>query len=724
MRRVIALLLVLFAVAPVVLAPRIADAHAALRSSDPAANAFLQQAPTRVSLTFTEPVDSKTSAVTLLDAAGKPILVQAPTVSGATLTAPLPSLPPGIYNVLWSNTSKVDGHAISGSFPFTVLKPDGSMPDQTNSVTGLSSSADVWPLADGVAVRALSLLGLALVMAGAMITVLWREAPGNVRRGLARTVYVGVAVLAGATLLNLFIIHQAYEGVSFTDVILKTPSGGYWLTRAGLVFLLLVVATFLPDTPRRTSGALLAACSVYLWAYTATSHAAAGAGSAWAKPLDIAHGAAALAWIGAVVGLAVSARLGSRTSAWAVLLPRFSLLASAMVFVLLATGAMSAFIEVDHPEKLWETRYGVMLLVKIGLMLPLLAVAAYNARAGKHLLERATDAARVRFTRLATAEVALGLAVFLAAAFLTQTTVSKSIDIQPDARPFDQTSAFGDLNIDLRIDPNRTGLNTYRVALADATGATVVADRVRLTFRYQDDPRIGASSLILTPKGSAFTGQGPFMTLEGQWRVEAEVRRPDVDDVVGFFDVRPAGAAVSNVTSGGAWANPAPGLTWNQFGGFIFLLVGLGFALSRGSARRLLGREAGWVTSGFTMTGFAVGVLLVFGVHAHEQAGDVPSNPVVADANSIAQGRTLFEQNCASCHGRTGVPPKGLDLNPYPLDLTIHTPQHPDGGLFNFIKSGVPGTAMRPWGSGDGKLTDEQIWHLVNFLRTLTPVER
>ncbi|HNM77482.1 MAG TPA: hypothetical protein PKI89_03905, partial [Tepidiformaceae bacterium] len=69
-------------------------------------------------------------------------------------------------------------------------------------------------------------------------------------------------------------------------------------------------------------------------------------------------------------------------------------------------------------------------------------------------------------------------------------------------------------------------------------------------------------------------------------------------------------------------------------------------------------------------------------------------------------------------------PPKGLDLNPYPLDLTVHAPQHADGALFNFISKGVPGTAMRAWGSGDGKLTEEQIWHLVNFLRTLTPVER
>ncbi|MFN8618676.1 MAG: copper resistance protein CopC [Dehalococcoidia bacterium] len=724
MRRVFLLALLLSALTPIVLLPQSASAHAALRSSDPVANAFLQRAPGQITLTFTEPIDSRTSTVRLLDATGKPIQTQAPSVSGISLTATLPQLPPGIYNVLWSNTSKVDGHAISGSFPFTVLKADGSLPDQSNSVTGLSSDPDPQPLADGVAVRALSLLGLEMVVAGAMVILLWREAPVGVRRGLTYAVYAGATVLAVATILNLATIHDAYSGVSLRDIVLKTPSGGYWLTRAGLVLLVAVSATFLTDAPRRASGALLAATAVYLWAYTATSHAAAGAGNAWAKPLDVTHGAAALAWIGAVTGLALSARLGSREHDWTRLMPRFSLLASTTVFILLATGVMSAFVEIDHPEKLWQTRYGVTLLVKVGLMLPLLLLAAYNARYGKHLLERHNDRSRARFIQLATGEVTLGLAVFLAAAFLTQTTVSKSVSIQQDAKAFDQTSAYGDLNINLKIDPNRTGLNTYRISLTGANGAPVSADRVRLTFRYQDDATVGASSLVLSSSAGAYIGQGPFMTLEGKWRLETEVRRPDVDDVVGFFDVRPTGAAVSNVTAGGAWGNPAPGLTWNQFGGFIFLLAGFGFALSRGSVRRILGREAGWATSGFTMAGFSFGVLLVFGVHSHQVTGDIPSNPISGDANSIAQGRTLFEQNCASCHGRTGVPPKGLDLNPYPLDLTVHAPQHPDGQLFNFISKGVPGSAMRAWGSGEGKLTEEQIWHLVNYLRTLTPVER
>lgn len=698
--------------------------HAALLSSDPAANSFLQQPPGQISLSFAEPIESRSSSISLLDAGAQPVTIPAPTIGGASMTVALPQLKPGIYNVVWANVSRVDGHAIRGSFPFTVLNPDGSMPDQTNAVGGLSNDSDPPPLADGVAVRALSLLGLAMVVAGAVVLLLFDSPAGSFRRGLVLTVYAGTAVLLAATALNFATIHDAYDTIPIRDLVFNTPAGGYWLTRIGLVMLIAVANTFAYEAPRRTTGALLGCVGIYLWAYTATSHAAASAGSFWAKGFDILHAISALVWIGAVAGIALSARLQTKEGRWQTFMPRFSLLASACVFIILATGFLGALVEIDTVSKLWETRYGVILLIKIGLMLPLLAVAGYNARYGKNLLTVGTQKAQRRFLMFAAAELALGLAVFLFAAMLTQTTVAKSIVIAPDREPFDQTTTVSDLQIHLAINPNQTGLNTYRVELKDATGAVVPAQRVRLTFRYQEDQTIGASTLILSnTETGIYVGQGPFMTIEGRWRVETEIRRADTDDIVGFFDVRPAGAAVVASASGTAWSDPAPGLTWNKFGGFMFVIVGLGFALARTPARRL-GREAGWTASGMTMIGFSIGVLLLFGVHSHVPTTGLPANPIYPDANSIGQGRTLYTQNCASCHGQSGVPPKGLDLNPYPLDLTVHVPLHADGLLFLFIRDGVAGTAMAAWGKENPPLTDDQIWHLVNFLRTLSPVDR
>ena len=722
MRRLAGLAIVLVGILLTFAQPTEVLAHATLRSSDPAINAFLRKPPARVTLGFSEPLEARSSTILILDATGRKLSTAPTSVSDETMSVELPALQPGIYNVVWENLSRIDGHPIRGSFPFTVLNPDGSVPDQTNTIAGGATSDDPAPLADGVAIRALSLVGLSLVVAGALVVLLWPNLEPGMRRGLARGVYAGAGVLAAATVLNFITIRDAYDGVGFRELVLETPAGGYWSTRLGLGLLVAVSATGASRAPRSAAVVQLACVAVWLWTFTSTSHAAASVGSAWARGIDVTHGIAALAWIGGVTGLALAARLGRRGPEWATALPRFSLLASTMVFVLVVTGFLNAVIEIRATEQLWETRYGVTLLVKLGLMVPLLAVAGYNARWGKASLMIGNTGEPRRFVRTATFEVALGVTVFLAAAALTQTTASKLVIDAPDAKPFEQESPFEDLVIGLSIDPNRTGLNTYRVELTKG-GQPVEAERVRLTFRYQEDATIGASSLNLAKSGDAYLGQGPFMTLEGRWRVETEIRRPDATDVVGFFDVRPAGSAVTGVLSGDEWSNPAPGMSWNEFGGLTLIASGFGVALAKGPLKRAR-KEAGWAANGMTMAGFAFGVLLLFGVHRHAPQPGLPQNPIYPDSNSISVGRTAFLQNCATCHGSRGVPPKGLDLNPYPLDLTVHVPQHADGQVYNFIAGGVPGSAMRAWAEGEGALTEEQIWHIVNFLRTLTPVDQ
>ena len=138
MRRLAALVVMIAGVAVALSSPGPVFAHAALRTADPAANAFLQRPPGQVTLSFTEPIDAKSSSIEILDAAGQPVATGEVDVSDANMTVALPVLKPGIYNVLWANVSRIDGHAIRGSYPFTVLNGDGSLPDQTNSVGGLN----------------------------------------------------------------------------------------------------------------------------------------------------------------------------------------------------------------------------------------------------------------------------------------------------------------------------------------------------------------------------------------------------------------------------------------------------------------------------------------------------------------------------------------------------------------------------------------------------------
>lgn len=725
-RRLAVLAFLAFALA-VLAPPRPASAHAALVASEPMGNAFLRVPPGEISLTFSEPIAPGSSTVRLLDATGATLRVSPPSFpsDGHTMRATLPALGPGIYNVLWSNVSRVDGHSLSGAYPFTVLNPDGSAPQGVNLVSGFGDG-DRAPLADGVAVRALGFLGLLMAAGGAAVLLLWGEGAHRARRGLQVCVAAGAGLAAAATLLHLAIIDREYSGQGIIELATGTRVGLYWLLRLAAAIAVLAAAALLARAPRLAAWVVLAGIAAHVWGFAATSHAAAGAGRGIAMSIDFVHGMAAIAWIGAVIGVAVAARLAGRGARYRDLMPRFALAASVLVFLVIATGVLNALAEVGSQENLTGTRYGVTLLVKAGLLVPLLAVAGYNARWGRRRLAGNARGEPRRFIATASAEIALGLAVFVVAAMLTQTTAAKSIVSTRDTGPYERSMAVDGLEVVLRVTPNRTGLNTFEVTLTEGGSPAADADRVRLAFRYLEDATVGTSTLDLSPGYSpgAYLAQGPYLPLEGQWRVEVTIRRQGANDVVAPFDVRPAGLPLNYLRRGGAWANPAPGLSWNEFGGFALLLAGAGFALWRKPLHRL-GRSGGMGANAAMVAGFGAGILLLFGVHRHEPAGGIPTNPVFPDQNSISAGRRLFEANCAACHGANGVPPKGLDLNPYPLDLTVHVPQHPDGQVFRFISLGIPGTAMRAWSKDAPALSDDEIWHIVNYLRTaFTPADR
>ena len=89
---------------------------------------------------------------------------------------------------------------------------------------------------------------------------------------------------------------------------------------------------------------------------------------------------------------------------------------------------------------------------------------------------------------------------------------------------------------------------------------------------------------------------------------------------------------------------------------------------------------------------------------------EATSNPLAGDSKAATQGAILFRQECVFCHG---VSARGGMRGP---DLTTGSWSHggSDAELAATISAGVPGTAMPP-----NKLTEEEIWQIVAYLRTL-----
>jgi mono/diheme cytochrome c family protein len=95
-------------------------------------------------------------------------------------------------------------------------------------------------------------------------------------------------------------------------------------------------------------------------------------------------------------------------------------------------------------------------------------------------------------------------------------------------------------------------------------------------------------------------------------------------------------------------------------------------------------------------------------------------NPVKATPESLASGKKIFGFECMQCHGAAGDGkgnvPKELKIPDLTKAETLK--EYTDGALFYRIKTGHGG--MPPEGD---RLPANQLWDLVNYVRSLAPAE-
>ena len=96
---------------------------------------------------------------------------------------------------------------------------------------------------------------------------------------------------------------------------------------------------------------------------------------------------------------------------------------------------------------------------------------------------------------------------------------------------------------------------------------------------------------------------------------------------------------------------------------------------------------------------------------------------------SIAAGKSAYDTNCAACHGNMaqGAVKAGITISiieeqggKQAPDLTDAQWDHgsTDGEIYSVIKRGLPPTMMAGW---DGRISDNDVWNIINYIRTLAP---
>jgi len=352
-------------------------AHASLTSSVPAAGSSVAQPPSAIVMTFAENPDPRLSLVRLVDSAGR-------TVPGVSAVQAVPGKPlelqvtlsrtlgQGVCSVNWRSVSAVDGHVESGAFAFGVgVTP---APGSLRAVDLLYTSAQT---------TALSTIGRWLLYAGLVVFVgaafICRLVfGGRLPAGGALVLRVAIAI-AFVGLCAMVWAERALVGAQSLLPLFETREGQYLLA-LGVALAVCVGAVVCVDLwPARWSITYLgAAGAAAMLVHVLAGHADAPSSLRLANvAVQWVHMVGIGVWVGGLAWLLLGIRDMTKADR-AAAVSAFSRVATVALVVVLVTGVTRGLVEVGSPANLFDTGYGIALLVKIGLVAVLVALGALN----------------------------------------------------------------------------------------------------------------------------------------------------------------------------------------------------------------------------------------------------------------------------------------------------------------------------------------------------------
>lgn len=537
-----------------VLAPG-AFAHSVLIATEPANDVVLDASPDRVLLRYNEGVEMSLGGIRVFDGQGNRVDSDnvSPSSGAEVAIAIEQELPRGTYTVAWRAIS-LDSDPISGAFVFHVQERGVEAAGiSVDSLTGTSTTVDVFFTGGRFFDFALLLLTLggSAVLAIALPSAEWR-----VRRRLYGVLAGLAGALAVVAMLNIVFQGAAAGGLSLADAfswdvftaVLDTRYGEMMLLQAALAVTLALTALALRHSEgrdRRPLTVLTLALGAGMSVTPSFSGHASTAGNL-ALVSDIAHVIAAALWTGGL-GFLMLALVLSKEDRWPLAtraVPRFSNMAVVSVLVLLTAGVVNGYLQVRSWSPLWETEYGLLLLAKVALVIPLLALGAYNNRYAVPRLRAgiASVLERRRFLRAAGVELGIMVAVVAVTAVLVNAEPAATeammemeggdteMTMEPEAEhePFEGSAMLGETEVMVMVEPAVPGENMIRLTFVDPPEElTEVSASASLPSQ-----EIGPLNLEAEPdpaEPGAYMIEGASLSIAGEWELRLEARLGEFD---------------------------------------------------------------------------------------------------------------------------------------------------------------------------------------------------
>ena len=530
--------------------PAIASAHAVLIRTVPLGNKILPAAPPEVRLTYSEPIEPRFAIVSVTDAGGNLVTAAPPSRARDdpdTLVVPLRQIPQGWYLVFWRVIS-ADGHPVRGAFTFAVGPNAGPAPQF--AIPSISETAATPSL---VIVRwtvllslmcAIGLFVLRMLIARPLVRLPWVSIAWGIATAIAivaTPIYVDIAT-AKFSLRSAFdlgtlipLMRESQFGRGYIDLELCLLcfafAGGIaiWLDR--------------PERPRRSVGALLslagalAAAVAVVLAPAVTGHAGQTSPRGVAITVDWIHIAAGSIWIGGLIGVLVIGVTG-RVPALVRVVPRFSNVAFFSVIALIGAGIGNSLFHLPTLASLWETSYGQMVLIKIGVLAAAMLVASGNLLRNTPRLRAAeqrpdlVEGAASLLRRFVTVEVVLIAGIIFCAALLTSLAppsqalakVGKATAVGPG--PVTRTVEQDGYTVELQIAPNRAAVQNDFSIKVTKDGRPVTGARVTTGFSMLDMEMGTQSYEFKETAPGVYSRSSPSLVMVGHWGLGFTIEPP------------------------------------------------------------------------------------------------------------------------------------------------------------------------------------------------------
>ena len=521
-----------------------AAAHAFLVRTQPIQGSVVQDAPSQIVVTFSEPVQPVNDKIKILGPDGKQYQTGKSTVTGSALTIPVRSgTPKGTYVVEYRVIS-ADGHPVGAGFTFSLGAQSANKANATADSSGSTDTFVAWSVSIA---DFLGFAGLILAVGPALVLMaLWPKRLN--RRGAVRLAYAGIGLVGLATLLDLYLEAPYTAGVGIfgiagSDLTAVLDSRFGWAHLARLAFLAVGAVLLRPVVAGRGATwqryALLVLGVAGLLTWGISGHPGTSTAPALTVIADAAHLGSMAVWIGGLVMLFGFLLRRANAKELGAILPVWSDWAMAAVLTLILAGTAQALVEIGSVDALLHTRYGVLVLTKIGLLLAVVAVAYFSRRLVRGTRPPAEDepataeAGTVRaLRRTVLAEVIGAVIVIGVAAALVQTTPARTqvtANTSGTNGIFSTTMTSPLYQLQFDIEPAQAGNNDIHLYAYTPEGGALAVQEWKVTAALPSQGIEPIDAVLTKITESHDTGQITLPSA-GQWTFSFTLRTTDIDE--------------------------------------------------------------------------------------------------------------------------------------------------------------------------------------------------